>query len=198
MSVRGGLIRNCVVSKNGALSPQGPVGIGIQDSDGIVISNCTSISNVAAVAGDKGGGFELSAGTTNSIIENCVSGNNGQFGYLVSAAPNSGFNAGGASSNIVIRNSVSTGDGFISLIEALGVSGSGAKVSNVTFVNMTVTVEAGASTYNQFGSSSFSGLGLFGAFSSIITQGVNFLFPQTSFDGDLSCASTQTPACISV
>ena len=192
------LIESVIAFDNGGSSQQSPVGIGIRDSDAVIIRNSTSQSVTGSI-----GGFELSAGTTNSLIEMCHSDQNGGFGYSIVSQLDANLNNGGNSSNITIQDSTSVGDGTSSSnhpLHSLGVMGLGGAVSsNVHFQNMNVTTSADDPPFSHYGNQStqtgFVGLYLSGSYNRIITNMVDFLFPSAiSYSCNLSCASASSPS----
>ena len=201
--VQNALIDSVTAFNNGGSSQQNPVGIGIRDSDTVVVRNCSCFSNAVAALG--GGGFELSPGTTNSMIESSRSSSNGGSGFSVKSAFNVGLNSAGSCSNITVQDSSSVGDGNTSSLYALGViAGEGVTSSDILFQNMNVTITANDPPFYQYGNSSsvgFIGLYLSGAYAHVDTRSVNFLFPSSvTYGCNLSCSSSMTPsvcACIS-
>ena len=189
--VQNALIDSVSAFNNGGGSQQNPVGIGIQDSETVVIRNCTCSAG--------GGGFELSSGTTNAVIEDSFSLDNGGPGFRVMSESIANLNGVGSCSNITIEGSSSVGDGGINGFYALGViTGPGVISSNIFFQNMSITVTANDPPFQQFGNSSsigFTGIYLTGTFDNVETRNASFLFPSSvSYNCDLNCASSQTPS----
>ena len=190
--VQNALIDSVSAFNNGGSSQQNPVGIGIRDSDTVVIRNCSCSAG--------GGGFELSSGTTNAVIEDSFSFENGGPGFSVVSESNANLNGAGSCSNVSIQDSTSVADGGISTSYALGViAGSmGAVSSDILFQNMNITVTATDPPFYQFGnfsSAGFTGLHLSGIFNNVDTRSVDFFFPSSTYSCNLSCSSAQSPVC---
>ena len=187
--VQNALIEGVKAFNNGGNNQQSPVGIGIKDSDLVLIRNCSCSSSGA-------GGFELSSGTTNSMIEDSFSSSNGGSGFSVTSQPDITLNGGGVCSNNTVKNSVSTSDGISSLYSLAVVAASGASASDILFQNMNVSITANDPPFQQFGDSSslgFKGLYLSGTYNNVETMNVDFFFPSTEKLCNLICSS-QTPS----
>ena len=186
--VQNALNQGVKVFSYGGNHQQSPVGIDIRDSDLVLIRNCSSSSSCE-------GGFELSSGTTNAVIEDSSSYNNGGSGFTLTSQSDVTLNGAGSCSNITVRSSMSTSDGVSSLYALAVVAGSGARTSNILFRNMNVSVTANSPSYHQFGDSSaadFKGLFLSATYSNVETRSVNFVFPSSSpLSCNLSCSSSQ-------
>ncbi len=109
-------IDSCVAFNNGWDMPRqgnGPVGIWCFEADSVIIQHCISCKNKTSEGGEDGGGFDLDGGTTNSVIQYCLSyGNEGSaFGI---------FQYDGASPwhDNVIRYCISEDDGNTSAAHA--------------------------------------------------------------------------------
>ena len=195
--VQNALIEGVSALNNGGNSLQSPVGIGIRDSDLVLIRNCSCISNFATSPG--GGGFELSSGTTNSVIEDSFSSSNGGSGFSVMSQPDVTLNGGGACSNNTVQNSVSTSDGSSSLYSLAVVAASGATASDILFQNMNISITANDPPFLQFGDSSslgFKGLYLSGTYNNVDTINVDFVFLSTEkVNCNLSCSSQAPSLC---
>jgi hypothetical protein len=105
-------IEYCKASNNGGEMPwnqNGPGGIWVVEVDSVVIQHCISHDNKTPVGAQDGVGFDLDGGTTNSIIQYCLSYNNHGAGYGI-------FQYSGASDwkNNIIRYCVSENDGNVS------------------------------------------------------------------------------------
>ena len=83
--VRNVVIQGTTVYSNGALVNYAPAGFGmwVFDAENVTMRNNTGYDNLSQ-AGD-GGAFDLDCGTTNSLIEDCVSYNNYGTGYGINA-----------------------------------------------------------------------------------------------------------------
>ncbi len=106
------LIEFCEASNNGWDMPRtgnGPGGIWVAEADSAIIQNCISHSNKTSKGGQDGLGFDLDGGTTNSVIQYCLSYNNQGAGYGIFQYP-------GASEwkNNVVRYCISENDGNVS------------------------------------------------------------------------------------
>jgi len=93
-----GTIQYCTAYRNGELctAPEGAAGIWTYQSDSITIQNCLAYDNRTGGTAD-GDGFDLDIGTSNSIIQYCLSYNNKGAGILLYAD---------ASNNLHIGNTV--------------------------------------------------------------------------------------------
>ena len=70
------LIDSCIATNNGWDMPRkgnGPVGIWCYEADSVTIQHCTSYQNKTSPGAEDGGGFDLDGGTTNSVIQYCLS-----------------------------------------------------------------------------------------------------------------------------
>ena len=190
--VQNALIEGVKAFNNGGNNQQSPVGIGIKDSDLVLIRNCSCSSSGA-------GGFELSSGTTNSVIEDSFSSSNGGSGFSVMSQPDVTLNGGGACSNNTVQNSVSTSDGSSSLYSLAVVAASGATASDILFQNMNISITANDPPFLQFGDSSslgFKGLYLSGTYNNVDTINVDFVFLSTEkVNCNLSCSSQAPSLC---
>ncbi len=104
------LIEFCEASNNGSDMPwtkNGPGGIWVAEVDSVIIQHCISHDNKTS-SNQDGLGFDLDGGTTNSVIQYCLSYNNAGAGYGV-------FQYSGASDwrNNTIRYCVSENDGNV-------------------------------------------------------------------------------------
>ena len=103
------LIEFCVASNNGGDMPRtgnGPGGIWVAEVDSVIIQHCISHNNKTSVGGQDGLGFDLDGGTTNSLIQYCLSYNNHGAGYGI-------FQYDGATDwkNNTVRYCISENDG---------------------------------------------------------------------------------------
>ncbi len=108
------LIEFCVASNNGEYMPRtgnGPGGIWVAEVDSVVIQHCISHDNKTSVGGLDGLGFDLDGGTTNTIIQYCLSYNNQGAGYGI-------FQYDGATdwNNNTVRYCISENDGNTSSV----------------------------------------------------------------------------------
>lgn len=106
------LIEYCKASNNGWDMPRtgnGPGGIWVAEVDQAIIQHCISHDNKTSDGGLDGVGFDLDGGTTNSVIQYCLSYNNHGAGFAA-------FQYNGASNwgNNTIRYCISENDGNIS------------------------------------------------------------------------------------
>lgn len=106
------VIEYCNASNNGGDMPwnqNGPGGIWVAEADNVVIQHCISSGNKTSPGAKDGVGFDLDGGTTNSVIQYCLSYNNHGAGfgiYQYSNATNW--------DNNIIRYCISENDGNIS------------------------------------------------------------------------------------
>ena len=140
-SVAKGLLEYCTAANNGGDSQwlQGPgsEGLAVSDSREIILQHCISHDNHTIPGGHDGGGFVFDGGTSNSIIQYCISYRNDGAGYGL-------FEHGAAKpwGNNIIRYNISRDDGLVNhyacvgiwKIEDLGVM-SNCEVYNNTFYN---------------------------------------------------------------
>jgi hypothetical protein len=106
------LIERCSATNNGWDMPRkgnGPVGIWCWEADSVVIRYCVAYKNKTSPGAADGGGFDLDGGTTNSVIEHCLSYGNHGAGYCL-------FQYWGASPwhDNIVHDNISEDDGFVS------------------------------------------------------------------------------------
>ena len=106
------LIDSCSATNNGWDMPRignGPVGIWCYEADSVVIQHCVAYRNKTSPGAADGGGFDLDGGTTNSVIQYCLSYGNQGAGYCI-------FQYWMASPwyHNVIRYNISYDDGLVS------------------------------------------------------------------------------------
>lgn len=110
------LIEYCTASNNGWDMPRignGPVGIWCYEANSVIIQHCISFHNKTSKGGEDGGGYDFDGGTTNSIIQYCLSYENYGSAFGI-------FQYAGASPwhNNVIRFCISENDGKVSAAHA--------------------------------------------------------------------------------
>ncbi len=131
-----GSIEYCVAYNNGALNAGktgGPIGIWTHASDSILIQYCLSYANRTGGVAD-GGGFDLDAGVTHSVIQYCYSHDNDGAGYLM-------WNYEGAPhelSNNVIRYCISENDSRKHKYGAIHIGTSGLPVKDMDVYHNTI------------------------------------------------------------
>jgi hypothetical protein len=140
-SVEGGVIEYCEAFNNGWDTPwnggPGPKGISVWDCTDFIVQHCIAHDNRTIPGGHDGGGFVFDRGTSNSIIQYCISFHNEGAGFGL-------FEHGGAKpwGNNIIRFNISQDDGIVNhyasvgiwKIEDLGVM-SDCEIYNNTFYN---------------------------------------------------------------
>lgn len=148
-------ITGCEASGNGYGQPyggNGPVGIWCWYSDGVYIGHCVSHDNHRGKASTDGGGFDFDGGTTNSLMEYCLSYNNEGAGYLIY---NFNWNNIRNSGN-TIRYCISNGDATKGM-QAIVFGSSGVPLSNDTVMgNMFDVGNSGLSYSGTVSGVSFS------------------------------------------
>lgn len=80
------LIDSCSATNNGWDMPRignGPVGMWCYEADSVLIQHCVAYRNKTSPGAADGGGFDLDGGTTNSIIQYCLSYENQGAGYCI-------------------------------------------------------------------------------------------------------------------
>ena len=112
----GVLIDHCIATNNGWDMPRignGPVGIWCYEADSVTIQHCISYKNKTSKGGEDGGGYDLDGGTTNSVIQYCLSYENYGSAFGI-------FQYAGASKweNNVVRFCISENDGKVSAAHA--------------------------------------------------------------------------------
>ena len=198
--VRDVLIQNCVAYNNGAkmnVAP-GPLGIWVFDADSVTIRNCTSHNNLVA-SGNDGGGFDFDCGTTNSVMEYCLSYENYGAGYNLNACgQGSNFNNGGATEHNFIRDSVSIGDTYGQETCSVCVFGGGVFARNNTFLNMFFEVLQTTKTVVQYGNNfnNFNAIAVLEDSDQIFFQNCTFVFPSVTYSNDLVCSDFTNPLCL--
>ena len=116
-----GFCRNVIIeystaTNNGWDMPRignGPVGIWCYEADSITIQHCISYRNKTAKGAADGGGYDLDGGTTNSIIQYCLSYQNegSAFGLFQYAGASNWYNN-------TVRFCISENDGLVSAAHA--------------------------------------------------------------------------------
>jgi len=106
------LIERCSATNNGWDMPRkgnGPVGIWCYEADSVIIRYCVSYKNKTSPGAADGGGFDLDGGTSNSVIEHCLSYGNHGSGYGL-------FQYWSASPwhDNILHDNISEDDGFVS------------------------------------------------------------------------------------
>jgi len=190
--VQKALIKNVTAYANGSpVRMSGAIGIWVFDADQVTISECTSYGNLSP---ENGGGFDFDCGTTNSVIEKCVSYNNYGVGYQTNGCgAQYGFNNNGATSNNIMRSSVSYGDSYgtkTGLISMWADTSS----TNTTFQDMTFVGFEGSMNAVEYGPSGgqFPGLNIFWSYEKITDvylRDVTFIFQSKTFFANLNCHS---------
>ncbi|TNF42318.1 MAG: T9SS type A sorting domain-containing protein, partial [Bacteroidetes bacterium] len=106
------IIEYCKASNNGWDMPRignGPGGIWVTEADSVIIQYCISHDNKTSPGAKDGVGFDLDGGTTNSLIQYCLSYNNHGAGFgIYQYSDASDWN------NNTIRYCISENDGNIS------------------------------------------------------------------------------------
>ncbi len=140
------LIDHCMATNNGWDMPRignGPVGIWCYEADSVIIQHCISFQNKTSKGGEDGGGYDFDGGTTNSVIQYCLSYENygSAFGIFQYAS-------GSPWHNNVIRFCISENDGKISAAHAgayiWNSSHDSAQFKNFLFYNNTIYNDSNA------------------------------------------------------
>jgi len=151
--VAGATVWNTTAYRNGEMNTNhggGPVGIWTYDADRVNITNCTSFENLSM--NNDGGGYDFDGGTTNSIIDNCISYSNYGPGYeACSFAPyGPTMNNNGWNQNNIISNSISLNDADGKKFASVGVFPFEEPITNLTISNVTITIdEYNCTTWGQ-------------------------------------------------
>lgn len=103
------IVEHCIATNNGWDMPRqgnGPVGIWCYEADSIIFRSCISYRNKTSPGAYDGGGFDFDGGTTNSVMEDCLSYENMGSGFGI-------FQYDGASQwrNNAVRRCISLNDG---------------------------------------------------------------------------------------
>jgi len=140
------LIDHCTATNNGWDMPRignGPVGIWCYEADSVIIQHCISFRNKTSKGGEDGGGYDFDGGTTNSIIQYCLSYENAGSAFGI-------FQYAGASKweNNIIRFCISENDGKVSAAHAgayvWNSSHDSTQFKNFLFYNNTIYNDSGA------------------------------------------------------
>ncbi|MEX2371917.1 MAG: right-handed parallel beta-helix repeat-containing protein [Bacteroidales bacterium] len=110
-SVKDGVIEYCEAFNNGwdmEWTGNGPVGIWIWNSTGVIIQYCIAHHNRTNPEAADGGGFDFDGGVSNSIIQYCISHNNEGAGYGLYE-----FGSEKPWENNIVRYNISQDDGII-------------------------------------------------------------------------------------
>jgi hypothetical protein len=139
--VVGAVVRNVTAFGNGEKNDNtggGPVGIWTYDADSVLIQNCSSFENLSLH--NDGGGYDFDGGTTNSVIEDCVSYGNWGPGYEACSYSFGVMNNNGTNFNNTIINSTSSGDGYGRAFASFGVFPYQVDIASLTVSNVAIEI----------------------------------------------------------
>ena len=192
-------ITSCEFYNNGANSNKGfSGGFLVYDANDVWIFSSYSHDNKCPYLG--GAGFEIQKGTQNVEIAYCTTANNEGLAFVITAYNDPSNFGSGEISNVLIRDSKSTGDGSRYKYAATSVYGQlGAITYNAAFRNVYIEITASGVIPTHFGTAGFVGLYLSGNFSKVYSDHVVYNFTMTNppvvFNSFLVCNSDESPVC---